>query len=131
MNCPCCRSKTIFITKTLSPDEKSLLYKFYPCMCSVYDSRDIIGSLYEDLIVNVAMATIPSPEYENTQETEMSKLGKRDIDIDLSPITILGIALVFLKLTHVIDWPWLWILSPLWIGAACSAAFLIIFAVKD
>jgi hypothetical protein len=29
---------------------------------------------------------------------------------------ILAIVFIILKLTHVIAWSWLWVLSPLWIG---------------
>jgi len=35
----------------------------------------------------------------------------------------LTILFVALKLTHVISWPWLWVLSPIWIS------FLIVIAV--
>ncbi len=28
----------------------------------------------------------------------------------------LTITFIILKLTHVIDWSWLWVVSPLWIG---------------
>lgn len=28
---------------------------------------------------------------------------------------ILLIAFIILKLTHVIEWPWIWVLSPFWI----------------
>ena len=28
-----------------------------------------------------------------------------------------------LKLTDIIDWSWLWVTSPLWIGAAISVVF--------
>ena len=31
---------------------------------------------------------------------------------------LLTVAFVVLKLTHVIDWRWVWVLAPLWIGAA-------------
>jgi len=30
---------------------------------------------------------------------------------------LLTVAFVVLKLTHVIDWSWWWVLSPLWISA--------------
>tara|TARA_R110000851_G_scaffold196704_2_gene347719 strand:- start:844 stop:1053 length:210 start_codon:yes stop_codon:yes gene_type:complete len=30
----------------------------------------------------------------------------------------LGIALIVLKLTGLITWPWLWVTAPLWIGFA-------------
>ena len=32
--------------------------------------------------------------------------------------SLLTIAFVVLKLTHVIDWRWIWVLAPLWGGAA-------------
>jgi hypothetical protein len=31
---------------------------------------------------------------------------------------VLGVIFIVLKLVHVIDWSWWWILSPFWIGAA-------------
>ena len=37
---------------------------------------------------------------------------------------VLTIVFVVLKLTGLIDWSWLWILSPMWISLFCS--FLII-----
>lgn len=36
----------------------------------------------------------------------------------LSLPTILGIVFIVLKLCGVIDWSWLWVLSPFWIPAA-------------
>jgi ABC-type antimicrobial peptide transport system permease subunit len=36
---------------------------------------------------------------------------------------LLTIVFIVLKLTHVIDWSWWWVLSPLWIG---FALFLVI-----
>lgn len=41
--------------------------------------------------------------------------------------SLLGVAFVVLKLTHVIDWPWLWVLAPFWIGFAFALVFLLIF----
>lgn len=41
-------------------------------------------------------------------------------------LTILFIAL---KLTNVIDWEWLWVLSPLWISALLTIALLILFGI--
>ena len=29
---------------------------------------------------------------------------------------LLTIVFIVLKLTHVIDWSWLWVLSPIWLG---------------
>lgn len=41
---------------------------------------------------------------------------------------LLGVAFIVLKLTNVIDWRWLWVLAPLWIGLAIGILFLIIIA---
>jgi membrane protein YdbS with pleckstrin-like domain len=38
--------------------------------------------------------------------------------------SILTIVFVVLKLTDVIDWSWVWVLSPLWIGAAFTIFLL-------
>ena len=40
--------------------------------------------------------------------------------------TLLLIIFLILKLTHVIDWSWLWVLSPLWIAASLGVLFFII-----
>ena len=37
---------------------------------------------------------------------------------------LLTVAFIVLKLTHVIDWSWWWVLSPLWIGFALAAVVL-------
>lgn len=40
--------------------------------------------------------------------------------------TLLLIIFLILKLTHVIDWSWLWVLSPLWIAASLGVLFFLI-----
>jgi hypothetical protein len=48
---------------------------------------------------------------------------------------LLGVAFVVLKLTGVIDWSWLWVTAPFWIGAVVMIPILlvavIVMAVKD
>ena len=39
---------------------------------------------------------------------------------------LLTIVFIILKLTHVIDWSWLWVLSPLWIGVVLVILICII-----
>lgn len=39
---------------------------------------------------------------------------------------LLTIAFIILKLTHVIDWSWWWVLSPIWIGFILVVIILII-----
>lgn len=38
---------------------------------------------------------------------------------------LLTIAFIVLKLCHVIDWSWLWVLSPLWISAGLVIIIII------
>ena len=42
---------------------------------------------------------------------------------------LLGLLFIGLKLGAVIDWPWLWVLAPLWIPIAIAIPFLILAAV--
>ena len=39
---------------------------------------------------------------------------------------LLTVAFIVLKLTGVIDWRWLWVLSPIWITALIAIAILLI-----
>lgn len=44
--------------------------------------------------------------------------------------SLLAVAFIVLKLTGYIDWPWVWVLSPIWIGIAFSIVlFLIALAI--
>lgn len=42
---------------------------------------------------------------------------------------LLAIAFIILKLCHVIDWSWWWVLAPLWIPAALGIVLLILMVV--
>ena len=42
---------------------------------------------------------------------------------------ILAVAFIVLKLCHVINWPWIWVLSPLWISFALYIFFVIVFVI--
>jgi len=39
---------------------------------------------------------------------------------------LLTVAFIVLKLTHVIEWSWVWVLSPIWITAALTILILAI-----
>ena len=41
---------------------------------------------------------------------------------------LLTLVFIVLKLTHYIDWSWLWVLSPLWLGWLSLTAILFILA---
>jgi len=42
---------------------------------------------------------------------------------------LLAIVFITLKLTDVIDWSWLWVLSPIWIPLALLVSFFVLAAV--
>ena len=42
---------------------------------------------------------------------------------------LLALVFITLKLTGVINWPWLWVLAPLWISLGIGLLFLVILAV--
>ena len=45
--------------------------------------------------------------------------------------SILTIAFIVLKLCHVIEWSWWWVLSPIWIGAIIVVVCATIVATLD
>ena len=44
---------------------------------------------------------------------------------------LLAITFIILKLTGVIDWSWVWVLCPLWIGAGVIVVVMIISRVIE
>lgn len=42
---------------------------------------------------------------------------------------LLTIVFIVLKLTHVISWPWVWVLFPLWAPIAIGLVLLVIFTI--
>jgi phosphoglycerol transferase MdoB-like AlkP superfamily enzyme len=44
----------------------------------------------------------------------------------ISIVGLLGVAFIILKLCHVIDWNWWWVLAPFWGGIAIGVVLLII-----
>lgn len=51
---------------------------------------------------------------------------KSKYDVNLNTGSLLGVLFVGLKLTGVINWPWLWVLSPFWIPVALLIVILVI-----
>ena len=41
---------------------------------------------------------------------------------------VLAIVFIVLKLLHVINWPWIWVLSPIWISLAIAIIFFVVVA---
>ena len=46
--------------------------------------------------------------------------GKEKVSGGIGFDGLLTIAFIVLKLTHVIDWSWVWVLAPLWIPIALA-----------
>ena len=42
---------------------------------------------------------------------------------------LLGIVFIVLKLCGIIDWPWVWVLCPFWIGLAVLLTIFLIFVI--
>lgn len=42
---------------------------------------------------------------------------------------LLGVAFVILKLCHVIEWPWIWVLAPFWVPVAIVLAILLVLVI--
>ena len=42
---------------------------------------------------------------------------------------LLAIVFITLKLCHVIDWSWWWVLAPIWIGVAIIGVILLVLAI--
>lgn len=40
--------------------------------------------------------------------------------------TLLAVAFIVLKVTHLIDWPWVWVLAPIWIPAVIALAAIVV-----
>ena len=55
--------------------------------------------------------------------------NKTVISGGVSTSTLLGITFLVLKLCHVIDWAWVWVLAPFWIPIAAVVAIFIIWAI--
>ena len=43
---------------------------------------------------------------------------------------LLQIVFITLKLCNVIDWPWLWVLAPIWIGVVILVSIAVIFIIS-
>ena len=46
-----------------------------------------------------------------------------------SSATLLQITFIVLKLCGVINWPWVWVLSPLWIGTIIAIICIVVIVI--
>ena len=50
-------------------------------------------------------------------------------NIGIGVTGLIGVAFIVLKLCHVIEWSWLWVLSPFWISFGIAIIVIIIFVI--
>ena len=55
-----------------------------------------------------------------------TKNAKVNVNVSSTFVTLLTILFIGLKLTGIITWSWLWVLSPLWISALLLVPIIII-----
>lgn len=55
--------------------------------------------------------------------------GNKSTSGGIGFVGLLTILFIALKLCHVIEWSWWWVLSPLWISALLVAVFLLVMVV--
>ena len=55
------------------------------------------------------------------------KKGRKTSSGGSGTVILLTIIFLILKLTHVIDWKWLWVFSPIWISASATVGLGLLF----
>lgn len=55
-----------------------------------------------------------------------NKNRRRSSSSGISLVTFLWVLFLILKLTHVIDWAWYWVFSPIWISLGLAILFLLV-----
>lgn len=63
--------------------------------------------------------------------TSSSNDGRSNGSKGIGFVGLLTIVFIVLKLCHVIDWSWLWVLSPLWISTIITILLVIIYIILD
>jgi hypothetical protein len=58
---------------------------------------------------------------------DMTDTTSKTVHVNNDISGLLGVLFIALKLTHVIDWSWVWVLAPFWIGLAFIGAFMLLF----
>jgi len=61
----------------------------------------------------------------------MRKIDEKFINRGVLIVDIIGVLFVILKLTELIRWPWVWVLSPFWIGALLAIVTLIVIVMSE
>lgn len=58
-----------------------------------------------------------------------NKDRNKNITINGLGSTLLLVAFIVLKLCHVIEWPWIWVLAPLWIPFLLTVIIIAVIAI--
>lgn len=59
----------------------------------------------------------------------MNNNNKRNASTSIGFTGLLTIAFIVLKLCHVINWSWIWVLSPIWIPFVVVIVIVVIIAI--
>ena len=58
---------------------------------------------------------------------ETKEQHKTTVNAGMGFTGFLALAFIVLKLTHVINWSWLWVLAPIWISAVISVVLIVAY----
>ena len=56
-------------------------------------------------------------------------MSKYTITFTYGWLGLLGILFIILRILEVIEWPWIWVLAPLWMPIAVCLIFFILIAI--
>lgn len=59
----------------------------------------------------------------------MTDNQKTNVTVSFNFSCMLGLAFIVLKLCHVIEWAWIWVLAPIWIPFALLTLLLLIIGI--
>jgi len=59
----------------------------------------------------------------------MTDNQKTNVTVSFNFSFMLGLAFIVLKLCHVIEWAWIWVLAPIWIPFALLTLLLLIIGI--
>lgn len=59
----------------------------------------------------------------------MTDNQKTNVTVSFNFSFMLGLAFIVLKLCHVIEWAWIWVLAPIWIPFALLTLLLLVIGI--
>lgn len=94
------------------------------------DMPNIIAGHVSEKWLEKFVSALKEPQ-DITEETEESAEGLTTMEKGVSFCTVLTIVFIVLKLCHVIEWSWLWVLAPLWIPLIILIVAFVILLIVD